>query len=126
MQQGCISQVRVRKFQPKRCKDLRGFSAVLTTPGLSATNVKPSERSAAANSATSMFSAALEIGYCGLLANPLTRTTSRSARPVEIEITFLVGPSRRRGRNAFVAFATPTTFVRNWGGCRGMGILAHE
>ena len=85
----------------------------MTSPGLIARKVKPSGSSAAAYSATSMFSAAFEIGYCGFLLNPDRTITSMSASPVESVTTFLIGPARRSGRKALIVCATPATFVRN-------------
>lgn len=78
-----------------------------------ARKVKPSSRRLTAYSATSMFTAALEIGYCGFTLRPEMRTTSVAASPVEIVMTFFVWPARRRGRKALIVCATPTTFVRN-------------
>ena len=92
----------------------RGFSAVLTSPGLIARQVKPSGLSAAANCATTMFSAAFETEYAMPAVQPEPMTNSGSPSPEEIVMMRLAAPARRSGRKAFVENADPMALLRNY------------
>ena len=86
---------------------------MLTSPGLIARQVKPSGLSAAANCATTMFSAAFETEYAMPAVQPEPMTNSGSPRPEEIVMMRLVAPARRSGRKAFVENADPMALLRN-------------
>lgn len=60
---------------------------------------------------TSIFNAALEIEYGAAVGILKFRVKSKSAIPVLMEITFLIGDLRRSGRNAVTVLKIPTRFI---------------
>lgn len=88
---------------------------VLTAPGLSAKNTKPSFLNSAANFATTIFTAAFEIEYGAKYGKSFFTVSSASPAPEVIVITFFVAHARRRGRKTLMVCATPMTLVSNCG-----------
>ena len=84
-------------------------------PGLTDTTTNRSLPSLTAHLVVAMSPAAFEAQYEVMCAMPLLRTVPGSA-PRELMTTIffrLAEEARRSGRKAFVAWQTPTTFVRN-------------
>lgn len=87
-------------------------SAVLTIPGLTETQMKPSSRNWLPNLALSMLSPALVHEYAGIVRDLMRCTKSRSPAEDEMLTIFFVGPARSRGMKANVVHMTPSTLIR--------------